>query len=156
MKDFFKKVWGWLTSSNHLIHIILSMAVAMASLVPNAFFLPSFKLAILSSAVTVLFVGIAIECYQVFLAKELTVSSVKNTIGDLFCDVIGGVIGVLVFWLCMNTSPTSAIVCYVVAALLWISWFFVIKNEKLKKYKDLVLLAFLFIGLFGFGMLLFA
>ena len=92
MKDFFKKVWGWITGSNHYKHIILSFGVAIVACVANSLFLPEFINVVLASSVSVLLVGIAIEVYQSILANEFTPTSMKNSIGDMFADILGGLL----------------------------------------------------------------
>lgn len=147
MKDFFKKVWGWLTGSNHPVHMALSMVVSLCACFVYSLLLPEFKFAIISTIVTVLFVGAIIEIYQYVLTKHF---DARNSLGDMLADIIGGSLGILFFWLIMITLPTSSIILYALAFITFITSFIVKKNRKM------LLLTGVFIGLFGFAMFLFA
>lgn len=148
MKNFIKKIWGWIISSNHSKHIALSALVAMFASIVYGLILPDFTITMIVSAITVLFVGAAIEIYQYFLSKVL---DIKNTLGDLFADILGCAIGILVFNICLIGLPISSVVLVIAGMATIASWIFV-KPE----YKTKVLLGGLGMGLFGFLMFLFS
>ena len=156
MKDFFKKVWGWITGRNHYKHIFLSFGVAIAACVANSLFLPEFINVVLASSVSVLLVGIAIEVYQSILANEFTPTSMKNSIGDMFADILGGLLGILFFWLCMTFAPTSSFILYGLGILTMFSWFFIREHKILGKYATYILFLGAFIGIFGVFTFIFA
>ena len=154
MKTLFNIIKSWINDSNHYKHILLSIIVAICACVLHSFVLKDTT--IISSIITTLCVGIAIEIYQYILTKNFTPASVKNSIGDLFSDIIGCGIGILLYYISITNVPISSFILYGSGILLMFSWFIIRKIEKLSKYKTYILFLGTLVGIFGVYTFIFA
>ena len=103
-----KKIIEWVKSSNHYYHIGLLVALSLVVMSVGAFEFGAQGLWTNAWQTTKfgLMTGVVIEAYQAIVSRTF---DWRNSLGDLFADVIGLVLGVGVYLLLAISSPASAI-----------------------------------------------
>lgn len=144
-----KKIINWIKSSNHYYHIglLAALSLVMMSIGAFEFGADGFWTNVWQVTKFGLLTGVVIEVYQVFVSKSL---NIRNTLGDLLADVVGLVLGLVVYGLLAWGSPTSAVVLYIIAAISLI-WAFIYKEMRLW-----LVAAFLCCAMVGFSVFIYA
>ena len=144
-----KKIIEWVKSSNHYYHIGLLAALSLVMMSIGAFeFGPDgFWTNVWQVTKFGLLTGVVIEAYQAITTKSI---NIRNTLGDLLADVVGLVLGLVVYGLLAWGSPTSAVVLYIIAAISLI-WAFIYKEMRLW-----LVAAFLGCAMVGFSVFVYA
>lgn len=144
-----KKIIDWIKSSNHYYHIGLLAALSLIIMSISAFEFGAsgFWTSVWQTAKFGLLTGVVIEVYQVFVSKSL---NIRNTLGDLLADVVGLVLGLVVYGLLAWSAPTSAVVLYIIAAISLI-WAFIYKEMRLW-----LVAVFLCCAMVGFSVFIYA
>lgn len=144
-----KKIIDWVKSSNHYYHIGLLAALSLVIMSIGAFEFGAngFWTNVWQTAKFGLMTGIVIEAYQAITTKSI---NIRNTLGDLLADVIGLVLGLVVYGLLAWGAPTSAIVLYILAAIS-IIWAIIYKEMR-----TWLVAAFLGFAMVGFSLFVYA
>lgn len=124
-----KKIIEWVKSSNHYYHIglLAALSLVMMSIGAFEFGADGFWTNVWQVTKFGLMTGIVIEAYQAITTKSI---NIRNTLGDLLADVVGLVLGLVVYGLLAWGAPTSAVVLYIIAAISLI-WAFIYKEMRL-------------------------
>lgn len=123
-----KKIINWIKSSNHYYHIglLAALSLVMMSIGAFEFGADGFWTNVWQVTKFGLLTGVVIEVYQALTSKSL---NLRNSLGDLLADVVGLVLGLVVYGLLAWGAPTSAVVLYIIAAIS-IIWAFIYKEIR--------------------------
>ena len=144
-----KKIIDWVKSSNHYYHIglLAALSLVMMSIGAFEFGADGFWTNVWQCVKFGLLTGVVIEVYQAITTKSI---NIRNTLGDLFADVVGLVLGLVVYGLLAWSAPTSAVVLYIIAAISLI-WAFIYKEMRLW-----LVAAFLGCAMVGFSVFIYS
>lgn len=144
-----KKIIEWVKSSNHYYHIglLAALSLVMMSIGAFEFSADGFWTNVWQVTKFGLLTGVVIEVYQALVSKSL---NIRNTLGDLFADVVGLMLGLIAYGLLAWGSPTSAVVLYIIAAIS-IIWAFIYKEIR-----TWLVAAFLGCAMVGFSLFVYA
>lgn len=144
-----KKIIEWVKSSNHYYHIglLAALSLVMMSIGAFEFGADGFWTNVWQCVKFGLLTGVVIEVYQALVSKSL---NIRNSLGDLLADVVGLVLGLLVYGLLAWSAPTSAVVLYIIAAISLI-WAFIYKEMRLW-----LVVAFLGCAMVGFSLFIYS
>lgn len=144
-----KKIIEWVKSSNHYYHIglLAALSLVMMSIGAFEFGADGFWTNVWQCVKFGLLTGVVIEVYQALVSKSL---NIRNSLGDLLADVVGLVLGLVVYGLLAWCSPTSAVVLYIIAAIS-IIWAFIYKEMRLW-----LVAAFLGFAMVGFSLFIYS
>lgn len=144
-----KKIIEWVKSSNHYYHIglLAALSLVMMSIGAFEFCADGFWTNVWQCVKFGLLTGVVIEVYQALVSKSL---NIRNTLGDLLADIVGLVLGLVVYGLLAWSAPTSAVVLYIIAAISLI-WAFIYKEMRLW-----LVAAFLGCAMVGFSVFVYA
>lgn len=144
-----KKIIDWIKSSNHYYHIGLLAALSLVMMSVGAFEFGAsgFWTSVWQTAKFGLMTGLVIEAYQAITTKSI---NIRNTLGDLLADVVGLVLGLVVYGLLTLGAPYTAIALYVIAVAAFIFAFTV------KEYHFPMVFLFFGCAIVGFSLFVYA
>lgn len=144
-----KKIIDWVKSSNHYYHIGLLVALALVMMSIGAFEFGADGLWTNAWQMVKfgLMAGVVIEAYQAIVSRTF---DWRNSLGDLIADVIGLVLGVVVYLLLAWCSPVSAIVLFILSFFV-VVWAFIYKDLQTYLLMSFLASAMLSFSLFIYG-----
>ena len=144
-----KKIIDWVKSSNHSYNIGLLAALSLVMMSVGAFEFGAsgFWTSVWQTAKFGLMTGLVIEAYQIITTKSI---NIRNTLGDLLADVVGLVLGLVVYGLLTLGAPYTTIALYVIAVAAFIFAFTV------KEYHFPMVFLFFGCAIVGFSLFVYA